>query len=438
MPSRRSDHQKIFLGMLAGIVAGIAIRYSGLSIESIQNVTRYVKPIGDVFMRMLFMTVMPLLISGLALGVAEIGDIQRIGKIGLRTLLFTVVVSVIAVLIGLTLVSVVQPGSALSPENRQMLLQRFPLPAGVDSATSTSGRHGVLETLVKVVPKNPVEDMARAFDPSYSGGGILAVIFFAFMMGIAMALCDPEKVSGFKSALEGLYETIMKLIAIGMKLAPLGVFSLLFSLSATMGFSIVLILSRYVAVVMAGLALHLFGVYGILLKIVGRMSPAFFYKNTSDVMLVAFSTSSSNATLPTALRVAVENLKLRRDVSRFVLIVGATANQNGSALYEGVTALFLAQCFGIPLSFTQQIFVMVLCVLAGMGTAGVPGGSLPAVMMILAGIGVPVESMGIILGVDRLLDMSRTVVNVQGDLTAAVVVNRFELKQEQQVTNEGS
>jgi dicarboxylate/amino acid:cation (Na+ or H+) symporter, DAACS family len=428
MPSRLSDHHKIFLGMFAGIAAGIAVRYSGLSSETVQTVTRFVKPFGDVFMRMLFMTVIPLLLSALALGIAEIGDIGRIGRIGLRTLVFTVAVSAIAVLIGVVIVSVFNPGGALSIENRAMLLQRFPMPAGSDSAGMKSGGQGLLEALVKIVPKNPLEDMVRAFDPSYSGGGILAVIFFAFMLGIAITLCDPEKVRGFKSALEGLYETVMKLIAIGMKLAPLGVFSLLFSLSATMGFSIVLVLSRYVAVVMAALALHLFGVYSVLLKTAGRMGPGFFFKNTSDVMLVAFSTSSSNATLPTTLRVSVDTLKLRRDVSRFVLTVGATANQNGTALYEGVTALFLAQCFGIHLSFARQIFVVVLCVLAGVGTAGVPGGSLPAVIMILAGIGVPVESMGIILGVDRLLDMCRTVVNVQGDLVAAVVVNRFEGK----------
>jgi DAACS family dicarboxylate/amino acid:cation (Na+ or H+) symporter len=428
MSPKRSDHKKIFLGMFAGIAAGIAIRYSGLSSESIQTVTRYVKPFGDIFMRMLFMTVMPLLVSALALGVAEIGDMRRLGRIGLRTLAFTVLVSTTAVLIGVALVSIVRPGGALSVENRRMLLERFPMSAPADPSAVKPGDQGILDALVKIVPKNPLEDIVRAFDPSYAGGGILAVIFFSFMLGIALALCDPEKVRGFKSALEGLYETIMKLITIGMKLAPLGVFSLLFSLSATMGFSIVLILFRYVAVVLAALVLHLFGVYSILLRTAGGMRPGFFFKNTSDVMLVAFSTSSSNATLPTTLRAAVETLKLRRDISRFVLTVGATANQNGTALYEGVTALFLAQCFGIPLTFAQQIFVVVLCVLAGIGTAGVPGGSLPAVMMILAGIGVPVESLGIILGVDRLLDMCRTVVNVQGDLAAAVVVNRFEGK----------
>jgi len=428
MPKKRSDHLKIFLGMFAGIVAGIVIRYSGLSFESIQTVVRYVKPVGDVFMRMLFMTVMPLLVSALTLGVAEIGDMRRLGRIGLRTLGFTVTVSTIAVLIGVTLTVIARPGGAISLENRRMLLERFPVSALSDPEALKSGDRGILDTLVKIVPKNPLEDMVRAFDPSYAGGGILAVIFFSFMLGVAIALCDPEKVRGFKSALEGLYETVMKLIAIGMKLAPLGVFSLLFSLSATMGFSILAILFRYVAVVLAALVLHLFGVYSILLKTAGGMRPGLFFRGTADVMLVAFSTSSSNATLPTTLRTAVETLKLRRDISRFVLTLGATANQNGTALYEGVTALFLAQCFGIPLGFMQQIFIVVLCVLAGIGTAGVPGGSLPAVMMILAGIGVPVESLGIILGVDRLLDMSRTVVNVQGDLTAAVVVNRYEEK----------
>jgi DAACS family dicarboxylate/amino acid:cation (Na+ or H+) symporter len=209
-----------------------------------------------------------------------------------------------------------------------------------------------------------------------------------------------------------------------MRFAPVGVFALLFSLSATMGFSILAILSRYVAVVLAGLLFHLLITYSALLSVFGRMRPGFFFRNTAELMLIAFSTSSSNATLPAALRTATDRLGLRKDVSRFVLTLGATANQNGTALYEGVTVLFLAGCFGVHLSFVQQVTVVLLCVLAGVGTAGVPGGSLPAVIMILAGIGVPAESMGIILGIDRLLDMSRTVVNVEGDLVAAAVVNR--------------
>ena len=411
--------------MVLGIAAGIAVRISGLSPGSVQTVARWVRPVGDVFMRFLFMTVMPVLVSALALGVAEIGDIRRIGRVGLRTLAFTVLVSSIAVFIGIALVQAVRPGQSLSVEHRRRLLEQFPLPPSA-AAAEKSGGEGVLDTLVKIVPKNPLEDMVRAFDPSYTGGGILAVIFFALMLGVALALCDAEKVRPFKAVLEGLYEAMMRLIGIGMRLAPFGVFALLFSLTATLGYAVVMILSKYVAVVLAGLLLHLFGTYSVLLRLFGGMRPGFFFKTTSDVMLVAFSTSSSNATLPTTLRIASDGLRLRRDVSRFVLTLGATANQNGSALYEGITALFLAQCFGVPLSWTQQLFVVVLCVLAGVGTAGVPGGSLPAVIMILSGIGVPAESMGIILGVDRLLDMSRTVVNVEGDLTAAVVVDRFE------------
>jgi DAACS family dicarboxylate/amino acid:cation (Na+ or H+) symporter len=422
-PGRTVPHRRIFLGMLFGLAAGFAIRFSGLSVGTVEAIVRWVKPVGDIFLRLLFMTVMPVLISALALGVAELGDLRRIGRIGFRTLGFTVFVSSIAVMTGVLAVHLFDPAGGLSEADRQALLRRFPIPASA-AAAGTAAESGLIDSLVKIVPKNPLEDMVRAFDPSYSGGGILAVIFFAFMLGIALTLARPEKVRTFKAALEGLFETMMKLIDIGMRFAPVGVFALLFSLSATMGFSILAILSRYVAVVLAGLLFHLLITYSALLSVFGRMRPGFFFRNTAELMLIAFSTSSSNATLPAALRTATDRLGLRKDVSRFVLTLGATANQNGTALYEGVTVLFLAGCFGVHLSFVQQVTVVLLCVLAGVGTAGVPGGSLPAVIMILAGIGVPAESMGIILGIDRLLDMSRTVVNVEGDLVAAAVVNR--------------
>ncbi len=416
-------HTRVFAGLLAGLAAGFAVRFSGLSEETVEVIVRWVKPAGDIFLRLLFMTVMPVLISALSLGVAGLGDIRRVGRIGLKTLGFTLFVSCAAVLTGVLAVHVLNPSGGLSEADRLALLKRFPVPASAQAAGTQAGG-GMIDALVKIVPKNPIEDMVRAFDPSYTGGGILAVIFFAFMLGIAMAMVPPEKTAGLKACLEGLFETMMKLIDIGMRFAPFGVFALLFSLSATMGFSILAILSRYVAVVLAGLLFHLFFTYSVLLSAFGRMRPGFFFRNTAELMLIAFSTSSSNATLPAALRTATDRLGLKKDVSRFVLTLGATANQNGTALYEGVTVLFLAGCFGVPLTFVQQITVVLLCVLAGVGTAGVPGGSLPAVIMILAGIGVPAESMGIILGIDRLLDMSRTVVNVQGDLVAAAVVNR--------------
>lgn len=422
-PRHTPRHARIFIGLLAGLVAGFAVRFSGLSEATVESVVRWVKPAGDVFLRMLFMTVMPVLISALSLGVAELGDIRRVGRVGLKTLGFTLFVSCAAVLTGILAVHVLNPSGGLPEADRLALLKRFPVPASAVAAEPQAGG-GIIDALVKIVPKNPLEDMVRAFDPSYAGGGILAVIFFSFMLGIAMALAPPAKTAGLKSCLEGLFEIMMKLIDIGMRFAPIGVFALLFSLSATMGFSILAILSRYVAVVLAGLLFHLFVTYSVLLSVFGRMRPGFFFRNTAELMLIAFSTSSSNATLPAALRTATDRLGLKQDVSRFVLTLGATANQNGTALYEGVTVLFLAGCFGVPLTLVQQVTVILLCVLAGVGTAGVPGGSLPAVVMILAGIGVPAESMGIILGIDRLLDMSRTVVNVQGDLVAAAVVSR--------------
>ena len=218
----------------------------------------------------------------------------------------------------------------------------------------------------------------------------------------------------------------MKVIGFGMKLAPFGVCSLLFTLTATTGFSILGAVLGFVVVVLVSLALHQFVTYSLLVKFLGKMSPLFFFRNIREVMITAFSTSSSNATLPTAIRVALVNLKLPRDITNFVLTIGSTANQNGTALYEGITVLFLAQCFGVHLDLSAQVFVVVLSILGGVGTAGIPGGSLPIIVMILLSIGVPGEGIAIVYGVDRILDMCRTVLNVTGDLTAAVYVSRKE------------
>lgn len=308
-----------------------------------------------------------------------------------------------------------------------MLIERFSgNTTTLQKAAADVKSRSITDVITAIVPKNPVEDMARAFDPTYGGGGILAIMFLALMVGLALSVSDAGKVQGFKAMLEGLYEITMKVIAMGMRLAPYGVAALLFSLTATMGFSILLILSRFVLIVLAGLAIHQFITYSLLLKYLGKMNPAFFFRNIREVMLMAFSTSSSNATLPTSIRVTVDNLKIPRDITQFVLTLGSTANQNGTALYEGITVLFLAQCFGVHLELSQQIFVVLLSILAGVGTAGVPSGSLPIIMIILVTIGVPGEAIGIIYGVDRILDMCRTVLNVTGDITVAVYVSRYE------------
>jgi DAACS family dicarboxylate/amino acid:cation (Na+ or H+) symporter len=204
----------------------------------------------------------------------------------------------------------------------------------------------------------------------------------------------------------------------------------MFVLTANLGYSILLMLFNYVWVVLLALAIHQFGTYSLAIKFLGKMSPLFFFSKIREVMLTAFATSSSNATLPDAIRVSVTKLKLPKEIAHFVLTVGSTANQNGTALYEGITVLFLAQVFGIELSLTQQLMVVFMSVLAGVGTAGVPGGSLPLIVMVLISVGIPGESIALIYGVDRILDMSRTVLNVTGDITAAVVVSRSEMNYE--------
>lgn len=420
---RLSLQTKIFMGMIAGIVTGVVVQNSGLEQASIAAIVSYIKPIGDVFLRMIFMMVIPLIMSGLALGVADLGSLRKVGRIGWRTLTYTVLVSAMSVLLGIALVTIFSPGGDISAQDRQLLIEKYRAPTAGVAQAGLAGR-SIGEILSTIVPKNPFEDMVRAFDPTYSGGGLLAIMFFTLMVGMAMTVCNPEKVKAFRNFLEGLYEVTMKVIDFGMRMAPIGVAALLFTLTASFGFSMIAVLLKFVLVVLLALAIHQFVTYSLLLKFLGKMSPVFFFRNIGEVMTTAFSTSSSNATLPTALRVTIEKLKVPRDISQFVLTIGSTANQNGTALYEGVTVLFLAQCFGIHLDLAQQILVILLSVLGGVGTAGVPGGSLPIIAMILTTVGIPAEGIAIIYGVDRLLDMSRTVLNVTGDMTAAVYVSR--------------
>jgi len=412
--------------MLVGILGGIIVQSSGLEKDTIDSITRYVKPVGDIFLRMIFMMVMPLILSALALGVAELGDLRRIGRVAVRTLSYTIIVSAISVTIGIVMVKLFQPGKNITSQDRQFLIERFGSTSASLQSSAEIKPRGIGDIITTIVPKNPFEDMARAFDPTYTGGGVLAIMFFALMIGLALSVLEPEKGKTFKLFLEGLYEVVMKVIGFGMKLAPFGVASLLFTLTATTGFSILGIVFEFVVVVLVALTIHQFLTYSILLKVLGKMSPIYFFKSIREVMVTAFSTSSSNATLPTAIRVTIENLKLPKDITHFVLTIGSTANQNGTALYEGITVLFLAQCFGVDLDISQQIFVVIIAILGGIGTAGVPSGSLPIIMVILISIGVPGDGIAIIYGVDRILDMCRTVLNVTGDITAAVYVSQTE------------
>ncbi|MEX2015061.1 MAG: dicarboxylate/amino acid:cation symporter, partial [Candidatus Hydrogenedentales bacterium] len=253
-----------------------------------------------------------------------------------------------------------------------------------------------------------------------ASNAILAVMFFALMIGIGLVLTRSPATEVLQRGIEGLFEVSMALIGLVIKLAPYAVFCFMFNLAALFGWELLGRLSAYVGVVLLALGIHLIVVYSLALRLIGGYSPLKFFRGVQEAMVMAFSTASSNATLPTALRVADEQLKLPRRVSRFVLTVGATANQNGTALFEGVTVLFLAQFFGVELTLMQQFTVMFVCILGGIGTAGVPAGSLPVVALICGMVGVPPEGIGL------FLDMCRTTVNVTGDLCIAVLVSRGE------------
>ena len=395
----------LVLGAALGATAHVALDPAWLE-AIVSNVS---EPAGKLFLRLLFMLVIPLVLSALPLGIAGLGDLRALGRIGLRTLLYTVAVSAIAVLLGVGLVNLFEPGAGLAPELKQGLATA-PAPAA-------GGIAGV-ELFLRLVPDNVVRAMAE--------GDLLAVMVFGVFLGTGLAAVRSEAARRLEEILQGVYDVVMWLLDVVIRLAPIGIFCLVFTLTARLGFDVLRQLAAYVAVVVGALAIHMFGVYSISVAWLGGMSPRRFFSAVRPAILTAFSTSSSNATLPTALLVADRGLGLPSHVSRFVLTLGSTANQNGTALFEGVTVLFLAQFYGVELSLAQQLLVVSICVLGGIGTAGVPAGSIPVVIMILGLVGVPAEGIGMVLGVDRFLDMCRTTVNVTGDLAAAVVVARGE------------
>ena len=412
-------HWKMAIGFIAGLLLGLVAHYAGgADAPWVQTLTEWVtQPIGTLFLRLIFMLVLPLLFSALVVGVAEMGDVRSLGRIGWKTLGYTVLVSGIAVALGLVLVNWLQPGAGVDPAVAQQLLAEGSERAQAIVSGSRDQPQG-LQMLLSIVPDNVVGAAAA--------NSILGVMFFALMLGIGLVLTKSPSSRVLLRGIEGLFEVSMVLIGLVIRLAPYAVFCFMFNLAALFGWDLLARLGAYVGVVLLALAIHMFGVYSLALRFLGKTSPLRFFRGIQEAMVMAFSTASSNATLPTSLHVANVELGLPNKVSRFVLTVGATANQNGTALFEGVTVLFLAQFFGVDLSLAQQATVMFVCILGGIGTAGVPAGSLPVVALICGMVGVPPEGIGLILGVDRLLDMCRTTLNVTGDLMIATVVSRGE------------
>jgi Na+/H+-dicarboxylate symporter len=406
---------RILVGFIAGLVAGLLAYTFAPGAAWVDTAVTYVTgPIGQIFLRLLFMLVIPLLFSALVVGIADMGEIRQLKAVGIRTLVYTVIVSSISVSIALACVNILRPGGGVDPVAAQELLAQGREGASAIVQASSEAKAGV-DALINIVPSNIISAMSQ--------NDILAVMFFALFFGVGLLLVQTPRTGQLKDVIEGVFEVAMKLIGFVIQLAPLAIFCFMFNLSAQFGWDLLFKLAAFVGVVLLALSLQMFGVFSLLLKFIARKSPIAFFRETREASLMAFSTASSNATLPTALRIAQTELKLPPQISRFVLTIGATANQNGSAMFEGVTVLFLAQFFGVDLTLGDQLFVMLLCILAGIGTAGVPGGTLPVIALILAGVGVPPEGIGLILGVDRFLDMCRTTVNVVGDLVAATVIS---------------
>jgi DAACS family dicarboxylate/amino acid:cation (Na+ or H+) symporter len=335
------------------------------------------------------------------------------------------VISAISVVIGLTLANTIKPGRRIDPNTSLALQQRYATDATktVEAAKQASSAtpKPLMAVVETIVPKNPFFAISGKEDPN-----MLHLMFFALIVGVAITLLPATVTEPLLRVLQGVYEITAKIIEMIMKVAPYAVACLLFNNTARFGLDLLQALAWFVLTVLLGLSLHMFGVYSLSLYFLSRISPIEFFRRIKTVILTAFSTSSSNATLPTALRVSEQNLGVPQEINSFVLTVGATANQNGTALYEGVTVLFLAQLAGVDLSLGQQLMVVYLAILGGIGTAGVPSGSIPFIIGVLVTINVNPALIAIILGVDRILDMCRTTLNVTGDITAATYVARSE------------
>ncbi len=400
-------HTKILVGLIAGIPLGLIL---GPRAEAI-------KPVGDLFIRLIRMIVVPLVFSSLFVGTASLGDIRKLGRIGLKTVVYYLCTTAIAISIGLILGNLFSPGENLNQVTKEKLMVSYR--AEAETRIEIAERKpGVVETLTRIVPSNPIESLAEA--------NMLQIIFFALLFGIAVTLVPDNKGKPAVDFFDAVSEAMIRMVHIVMNFAPIGVLALIAAVVGRFGSEILLSLLKYSLVVVAGLALHVVLVYSSAIRLFSGIGLIQFFRAIRPAQLIAFSTSSSNATLPVTMECVEENLGVSEEISSFVLPLGATINMDGTALYQGVAAVFIAQVYGISLTLGDQLTIVLMATLASIGAAGVPGVGIITLAMVLQTIGIPLEGIALILGVDRILDMCRTVVNITGDATAAVVVSSTE------------
>lgn len=375
-----------------------------------------IKPVGDIFVRLLNMIAVPLVFASLLVGAASLSDLKNVARIGGKTVLLFMFTTVIAITTGLLFANIFQPGNFMPPETKMMLLQTFS-----DEASSKVQQEvsvNIVDFFVNIVPRNPFKAIAD--------GDFLQVVFFAILTGIFLTQIPKDKSKTIINFFDGLSSAMILLVEKVMLIAPFAVFALISATVAEFGFNILQTLLMYVVTVMSGLIFLMIFVYPTLLKTIARQKVLPIYKALRQVMIVAFSTSSSAATLPLEIDVAEKKLGVSNKIASFVLPLGATVNMDGTAMYQAVAAMFIAQVYGIEMDLTKQITIVITAVLASIGTAPVPGVGLIMLIIVLRSVGIPEEGIALILGVDRVLDMARTVPNIVSDSFTAVTVAKSE------------
>ncbi|HHV57062.1 MAG TPA: dicarboxylate/amino acid:cation symporter [Firmicutes bacterium] len=379
---------KILIGFVLGAIVGLLVGPPAAAL----------KPLGDLFIRLIKMLIVPLVFSSLVIGASSMGDVRKLGRVGAKTLAYYLVTTAVAVTIGLILATLLHPGAGFQIPTETYKAK--PLPS-------------LVETLLNIIPTNPLGAMVS--------DNMLQIIAFALFMGVAIALIG-DKGKPVHAFFDSLAEVMYKITGIVMEFAPIGVFALMAWVTATNGPDVLLPLAKVIFVVYLGCFLHAAVVYSSAVSIFARMNPLRYFRGFFDASLVAFSTCSSSATLPVSLRCAQENLGVPKDIASFALPLGATINMDGTSIYQGVCALFIAEVYGIPLGMPQYLTIILTATLASIGTAGVPGAGMIMLTMVLQAVGLPLDGILLIAGIDRVLDMARTCVNVTGDGAGAVVV----------------
>lgn len=412
---------RILWGLAIGIVLGVVARIvlaaaPGLEPAVLWTSNEILDPFGQVFLRLLFFVVIPIVFASLALGVVQLGRLDRLGPLAGRTFLLFGVNMTVAVALGLTLMNLVRPGDQVDAATKEKLLAEYQPSAEAASETRATQEPFSFRSAVEMfMPRNLLKSVVEF--------NILPLILFAILVGAAGTALAPGQRAALQSGLEIVVQLMTRIVYYALLLAPLAVPAMIFSAIVKFGWNLLQALLVFVVAVLVGMAIHLCGTLPLLLKLFSRRSPAAFFKAIRVVLVTAFSTSSSSATLPTSLQVGRDVLRISPSTAGFVLPLGATMNMSGTALYEGCVVLFIAQVYGLGLGIGQQMTLLLLAVLSSVAVAGIPGGSIPLIVGLLINFGIPAEGIAIILGIDRLLDMCRTLLNVGADLVTACIVD---------------